>query len=156
MNSNKTLSMALGIPVEEKVQEEVCEQEILPPQPKEPDQVVTNLPDAVGFDRFDQQQDYDKARKTLHSVIETGETAIQSLAELAQETEEPRAYEVLATLIKSVTDATSEMYNIQKKTKDLNKTEAARGTGSELNVQKAVFVGTPSDLLTKMKKDGKI
>ena len=43
----------------------------------------------------DIKKDYEYTRGNLYSIIEKGQEAIDSVLELAQETEQPRAYEVL-------------------------------------------------------------
>ena len=44
----------------------------------------------------DVSKDYDYTRGNLYSIIEKGQEAIDGILELAQETEQPRAYEVAA------------------------------------------------------------
>ena len=64
----------------------------------------------------DQDEDYKLSRKTFRSLITKGSTAIEDMTDLARESESPRAYEVLATLIKTVSDTTKDLYDLQKKT----------------------------------------
>ena len=67
---------------------------------------------------------------------------------MAQESEMPRAYEVAGQLIKSVSDATDKLMDLQKKLKDVEE-ESQKGP---TNVTNALFVGSTADL-TKMLKD---
>ena len=60
----------------------------------------------------------------------------------------PRAYEVAGQLIKSVSDATDKLLDLQKKLKDVE--EEVKGPTSVTN--NALFVGSTADL-TKMLKD---
>ena len=76
---------------------------------------------------------------------------MESLTDLAKESESPRAYEVLATMMKTIADTTKDLYDLQKKTKDLKGEKKAEGPS--VTVEKAVFVGTPSDLLKKIKEE---
>ena len=73
------------------------------------------------------QKDYEYTRGNLYSIIEKGQEAINGILELAQESEMPRAYEVAGQLIKSVSDATDKLMDLQKKLKDVNKEEEAKG-----------------------------
>ena len=66
------------------------------------------------------QKDYEYTRGNLYSIIEKGQEAINGILELAQESEMPRAYEVAGQLIKSVSDATDKLMDLQKKLKDVN------------------------------------
>ena len=65
-------------------------------------------------------RDYEYTRGNLYSIIEKGQEAIDGILEIAQESEMPRAYEVAGQLIKSVSDATDKLIDLQKKLKDVN------------------------------------
>ena len=96
------------------------------------------------------QKDYEYTRGNLYSIIEKGQEAINGILELAQESEMPRAYEVAGQLIKSVSDATDKLMDLQKKLKDVNEEEKSKGPST---VNNALFVGSTADL-AKMLKDG--
>ena len=95
-------------------------------------------------------KDYEYTRGNLYSLIEKGQEAINGILELAQETEQARAYEVAGQLIKSVSDATDKLMDLQKKLKDVNKEEEAKGPST---VNNALFVGSTSEL-SKILKSG--
>lgn len=100
----------------------------------------------------DQQEDYNLSRRTFRDLINKGNSAIEDLTDLAKESESPRAYEVLATLMKTVSDATKDLYDLQKKTKELKKFDDKGKPAENITVEKAVFVGSPAELLAKMKE----
>ena len=89
------------------------------------------------------QKDYEYTRGNLYSIIEKGQEAINGILELAQESEMPRAYEVAGQLIKSVSDATDKLMDLQKKLKDVNEEEKSKGPST---VNNALFVGSTSEL----------
>ena len=60
----------------------------------------------------------------------------------------PRAYEVAGQLIKSVSDATDKLMDLQKKLKDVN-AEEKQGPTSVTN--NALFVGSTADLAKLIK-----
>ena len=95
-------------------------------------------------------KDYEYTRGNLYSVIEKGQEALNGILELAQESEMPRAYEVAGQLIKSVSDATDKLMDLQKKLKDVNKEEESKGPST---VNNALFVGSTSEL-SKILKSG--
>lgn len=68
----------------------------------------------------DIKKDYEYTRGNLYSIIEKGQEAINNVLELAQETDTPRAYEVVGQLIKNVSDATDKLMDLQRKIKDLD------------------------------------
>ena len=98
----------------------------------------------------DIKKDYDYTRGNLYSIIEKGQEAINGILELAQESDQPRAYEVAGQLIKSVSDATDKLMDLQKKLKDVEAEEKVKGPST---VNNALFVGSTADL-AKMLKDG--
>ena len=95
-------------------------------------------------------KDYEYTRGNLYSIIEKGQEAINGILELAQESEMPRAYEVAGQLIKSVSDATDKLLDLQQKLKDVNEEKEKKGPN---NVTNALFVGSTSEL-AKLLKNG--
>jgi len=100
----------------------------------------------------DIRKDYEYTRGNLYSIIEKGQEAINGILELAQESEMPRAYEVAGQLIKSVSDATDKLMDLQKKLKDVNKEDELKGPTT---VNNALFVGSTADLQKMLKNAGK-
>lgn len=98
----------------------------------------------------DVTKDYEYTRGNLYSIIEKGQEAINGILELAQESDQPRAYEVAGQLIKSVSDATDKLMDLQKKLKDVNAEEKEKGPST---VNNALFVGSTAEL-AKMLKSG--
>ena len=109
----------------------------------------TEVKEPVGIQKPDRltkddiEKDYEYTRGNLYSIIEKGQEAINGILELAQDSEMPRAYEVAGQLIKSVSDATDKLMELQKKLKDVNEESIAKGP---TNVTNALFVGSTSDL----------
>ena len=99
----------------------------------------------------DIKKDYEYTRGNLYSIIEKGQEAIDSVLELAQETEQPRAYEVLGQLIKNVSDTTDKLMELQKKLKDVEE-ESGKNKGPS-TVNNALFVGSTAEL-SKLLKNG--
>ena len=96
----------------------------------------------------DIKKDYEYSRGNFYSIIEKGQEAINSILELAQETESPRAYEVVGQLIKNVSDATDKLMELQKKLKDIEEVKQSSGPTSVTN---ALFVGSTAELSKLLK-----
>ena len=92
----------------------------------------------------DIKDDYEFSRNTFKDLIRTGTSSLDVLAELARESEHPRAFEVLSKTIKDLGDTTEKLMNLQKQKDDLtNKKE------DEVNrkvTNNNVFVGSTTDL----------
>lgn len=93
-------------------------------------------------------EDFDYARQNLHQVIETGKIAMNKALYLAAEAESPRAFEVLATLLKTVADTSEQLLELQKKQKDITsevpKAASQQSPQSVTNV--AIVTGTLQDV----------
>ena len=100
--------------------------------------------------KTDTRKDYEYTRGNLYSLIEKGQEAVNGALELAQETEQARAYEVAGQLIKSVADATDKLLDLQKKLKDV---EEDTKKSSPTNVTNALFVGSTADLAKLLKQN---
>ena len=122
------------------------EVEVDPTDVKEP--VGIQKPDRLT--KTDIEKDYDYTRGNLYSIIEKGQEAINGILELAQDSEMPRAYEVAGQLIKSVSDATDKLMDLQKKVKDVNKEEESK---SPTTVNNALFVGSTAELQKLLKQN---
>ena len=116
-------------------------------------EVIVDKPESVGIQKpprltqDDITKDYEYTRGNLYSIIEKGQEAINGILELALESEMPRAYEVAGQLIKSVSDATDKLMDLQKKLKDVNEEDKKGPT----TVNNALFVGSTAELSKLLK-----
>ena len=97
----------------------------------------------------DVTKDYEYTRGNLYSIIEKGQEAINGILELAQDSEMPRAYEVAGQLVKSVSDATDKLMDLQKKLKDVEEETVQKGPST---VNNSLFVGSTADLAKMLKE----
>lgn len=134
----KEISEALGIEHQE-ILLPVRKQEVAPVAPEKTE------------DQEDQKDDYVLARRTFRDLIHKGNDAIEDLTDLAKQSESPRAYEVLATLMKTVGETTKDLFDLQKRKKDLAGGTEKKLDESAITIDKAVFVGTTAELLRKVK-----
>ena len=93
----------------------------------------------------DIKDDYEFSRKTYKDLINTGVGSLDILAELARESEHPRAFEVLSQAIKNIGDTTDKLMSLQKAKKELNKEEKEKEELAQVT-NNNVFVGSTTDL----------
>jgi Terminase DNA packaging enzyme len=103
----------------------------------------------------DASEDYKEVRKTLKIIIKKGTESFDEISSLARQLESPRGYEVLATMMKTVADTTKDLFDLQKKTKELKGADKIN-ENPPVNIDKAVFVGTTAELLRKVKYDREV
>ncbi len=92
--------------------------------------------------------DAEFARDNMRTLITNGNDALEKLAYVADQSESPRAYEVLATMMKNLAEMNKDLLELQKRKRELApQSESAKG----VNIDKAVFVGSTTELLKMIK-----
>ena len=97
------------------------------------------------------EDDAEFARSNIRDLIAKGNTAIDTLLQVATASEHPRAYEVAAGLIKNLGDLNKDLLEIQKRKRDLDPKQL-KGS-STTNIDKAVFVGSTTELVKFLKNN---
>jgi hypothetical protein len=96
----------------------------------------------------DIDSDFEFARKNIRELAEKGKVAVDNILQVASATDHPRAYEVAANLLKSMADINKDLIELQKKKRDLTPQKEQ----PQITVDKAVFVGSTSDLIKQIKQ----
>ena len=92
--------------------------------------------------------DFETGRKNLYQLIDKGNEAIDGILGLAKEGEHPRAYEVAGQLIKTVSEVSQNLLDLQDK---LKKVKDIPDKGPK-NVTNALFVGSTTELQKMLKE----
>ena len=93
------------------------------------------------IDKKDIKDDYEFSRTTLKDLIKVGTYSMDSLAELARESEHPRAFEVLSNHLKAIGDITDKLMKLQKNKKELTEDDIRKEITNN-----NVFVGSTTEL----------
>jgi len=112
---------------------------------KKPEEVKKELVQSkkeVKVDMDDSEKDYIKIRSNLYELINNGKEAIDGILKVASEGDAPRAYEVVAGLLKTVADVNKDLMDLHKQVKDVNKDETIHNH----NTTNAIYVGSTSEL----------
>ena len=97
--------------------------------------------------------DADYSRANYYNLIEKGNEALDGILEVAKESQHPRAYEVAANMIKNLSDVTEKLMILQKQQQELKPKEEQQAGPTNINVDKAVFVGSTAELLRQLKNE---
>lgn len=99
------------------------------------------------------REDYNCARQNLKNALKVGSESLDDLLEIAKASQSPRAYEVISTMVKNVSEASDKLMDIQKKLEEL---EISSGEDKSLknldklqltqNTQNTIYVGSTADL----------
>ena len=100
------------------------------------------------FDNNNFQKDYELAQSNYKDLLGSGTIALESALKVATESDSPRAFEVVAILLKTMSDLNNNMLDIHKKAKD---TTAQKVQLNQTN--NSVFVGSTKDLQNLLNKD---
>ena len=102
----------------------------------------------------DREKDYQYARGELYNIVGKMQEALNGAMEVAQQSDPPRAFEVVFQGAKHTADVLDKLQDLQKKQKDITKEETTTSSDSVNNgtVNNVFMAGTTSDLL-KMLKD---
>lgn len=90
-------------------------------------------------------------RQNLYDIIEKSFGAADELRAVADQSQHPRAYEVYATMIKTLMDANKDLIDMHEKKKKMNVVEEEKPQSKTVNNN--LFVGSTADLLNIMNKD---
>jgi len=110
-------------------------------EPKKP--IIPRPPD--NFE--DAEADYKYSRENFYNLVERGQDAITGILDLAKESEHPRTYEVAGQLIKTVSEVTERLADLQEKMKRLKEVP----DHAPRNVTNALFVGSTKELQALLK-----
>jgi len=100
----------------------------------------------------DADKDYKEVRINLKCIIEKSQEAIEGIIELAQESQQPRAYEVIAQLIQSSLEANNKLMDLHRRMKEIKKQEQIKTTSVTNN---SIYVGSTAELQKMIREQRK-
>ena len=113
--------------------------------------MVPSLPPTVEIASIDvdtdNKNDIEVARQNLHNLVIKGNDALDEIILIAKQAESARAFEVVSTLIKTLTDANRDLVDLAKKKKDL----LQKDDGQKSIINNNLIVSSTSDLIDLLK-----
>jgi len=91
------------------------------------------------------KNDFEMARANIHEVIQNGLTAIDKLSQIADQSQHPRAFEVLSTLMKTMLDANKDLLELQKKIREIDAADSSINDEAK-SITNNLFVGSTAEL----------
>lgn len=88
--------------------------------------------------------DFEYSRQVYYSLLTKGEAALERMIDVADATEHPRAYEVLGTLMKNMSDINDRLMDLHKKKKEILRRDVKQLPTPD--GQTNVFIGSTTDL----------
>lgn len=93
--------------------------------------------------------DSETARTTIHELIGKGMGALDGVLNVAKQSDSPRAYEVAANLLKTMSELSKDLLEVQQKAKELNEPSKQQGPTTQNNF---IFAGSTHELMRAMKQ----
>ena len=97
------------------------------------------------------EDDAEFARQNLRDLIEKGNEAADHIIAVAKQSDHPRAFEVVAGMLKNLADMNKDLLEVQKRKQDLQ--PKVTNNTQNLTIDKAVFVGSTAELLKQLKEN---
>ena len=97
--------------------------------------------------------DLEKVRSNIEDVMENGKDAMKEMLEIAKQSEHPRAFEVVSTLMKTVLDANKDYADISSKKRFVKDEINGPKEAAQTNVTNNNLIVSTADLLKMIKGD---
>jgi len=118
------------------------------------DKIISDALDIAEFEEIsiehfqEEDDDYTFARKNLRSILEKGSIALDKMIEVADLSQHPRSYEVVSTLINSLSASNKDLLELSEKKKRIEKAENKIDNN---NVTNNLFIGSTAELQKLLK-----
>ena len=115
-------------------------------------EVLEVSPEVIESDGREQylDVDYEKTRAKYYELLDKGTEALEGMLEVARQTDEARAYEVVGQLLKNTSEVNREIVDLQKRMEEIKNIDKKIRPS---NVTNALFVGSTADLQKMLKNN---
>lgn len=113
-------------------------------------QIIDVVPDVSHLSNNTISKDAAESRGNIRQLLAQGTMAVNDLMAVAKATNTPRAYEVLANLLKTVAELNHDLIQVHAEEQALVNPSESDG---DIHIDKAVFVGSTSELAEIMKQE---
>jgi hypothetical protein len=96
--------------------------------------------------------DYKTARSNIDGLIEQGKEALNNILEIAKETEQPRSFEVAATLLRDLVAANHSLIAMHKSVRDISNYKSTNSNMNGSTINNTLFVGSTAELSKLVKE----
>ena len=91
------------------------------------------------------KNDFEMARSNIHEVIQNGVFAMEKLSQIADASQHPRAFEVLAKLMDTMLQANKDLLDLQKTIREIDSKDEPVNNEAK-SVTNNLFVGSTAEL----------
>jgi len=98
------------------------------------------------------EDDFEYSRATYYELLEKGREGLDLMMEVARESEHPRAFEVLSSMLKQQAEVNDKLMELQKKKADLTKPKQK----DQKLTQNNMFFGSTAELQKILAAEAKV
>ena len=120
---------------------------------KYPDYNIVNLDALTYAGNLENLKDIELAKANIENIINLGDDAVREMTEIAKQSESPRAFEVVSTLMKTLLDANKDY--VEMSTKRRYAKEEDPSADKSTNVTNNNLIVSTADLLKMIKGEDK-
>lgn len=114
---------------------------------------IKQVPVTEEADLKDMSIDFDMARSNLISVLQTAEDAATNISDVAKQSQNARAYEVLNQLLNTRIVAAKGLLDLYKQRTEISGKKPSKETNITNNTQNNNYIGSPARLLQAIKDE---
>ena len=152
MNRDDKISDALGIRALSEIEDsenDKLDNPIVEVEDSNPPALIDNFDDGAQ----ENLQDLEEVRQNIKQVMEKGDEALKEILEIAKQSEAPRAFEVVSTLMKTMLDANKDLADISSKKRFVKEEINGPKEAAQSNVTNNNLIVSTADLLKMLKGD---
>ena len=123
-------------------------------EPMKPTEVITAEGQVITASTNKIEDDYDHARNNLRLLLLDGQAALQTALAVAQQSEHPRAIEVVGNLMKQLADINQQLLDLHQQKQKLDAPKEG-GKSKEVTNNNVIFTGSTADLNKLLKNMAK-
>ena len=107
---------------------------------------VINLPTVVETAEDQAANDIEYVRNNIKELIESGQESLAELIALARQSQHPRAFEVIGSLLKTLSETNAQLIDIHKQKTFIQNANKSNKPDAPTNLTQNLFVGSTAEL----------
>lgn len=112
---------------------------------------ITSVSTDVAIPESSVEADFEFSRATLYDIIGKGQEAIEDMIDIARKSSNPRAYEVLNSMLRNIVDANKDLLELQQRKQKLTGEQPE----TPQTVNNNLFVGSTAELAAYLENNKK-
>ena len=90
--------------------------------------------------------DFTYAREQIYNVLVKSQEAVEDMVDIARQSQHPKSYEVLNSMLKTLADVATNLVDLQKKQQEIIKMSGNQPSDQPQTINNNLFVGSTSEL----------